>query len=206
MHNVWKKYSNGVHALNGLNIKINKGDFVYLVGASGAGKSTFIKLIYLEERPTKGKIYVDNFNLDNIKNKRIPQLRRKLGIVFQDYRLIPNFTVYENIAFAMEVTEASEKAIKRRIPEVLELVGLKHKIKSMPNQLSGGEQQRVAIARALVNEPDIIIADEPTGNLDPKTAWEIMDIFEKINFHGTTIVMATHNKEIVNTIKRELLC
>lgn len=205
MYDVWKKYSNGVFALNGLNIKINKGDFVYLVGASGAGKSTFIKLIYREEKPTKGKVYVDGFNLENIKEKRVPQLRRRLGIVFQNYRLLPTLTVYENIAFAMEVVEASDKSIKRRVPEVLELVGLKHKKKSLPNQLSGGEQQRVAIARALVNEPAIIIADEPTGNLDPKTAWEIMDIFEKINFHGTTIVMATHNKEIVNTIKRRVI-
>lgn len=205
MYDVWKMYPNGVLALNGLNIRINNGDFVYLVGTSGAGKSTFIKLIYREERPTKGQIFVNGFNLDRIKEKKISQLRRNIGIVFQDYRLLPNLTVFENISFAMEVIEESTRAIKKRVPEVLELVGLKDKMNAFPNQLSGGEQQRAAIARALVNNPAVLIADEPTGNLDPTNAWEIMDILEKINLNGTTIVMATHNKEIVNTIKKRVV-
>lgn len=205
MYDVWKMYPNGVLALNGLNIKINRGDFVYLVGPSGAGKSTFIKLIYREERPTKGQIFVNGLNLERLKEKKVPLLRRNIGIVFQDYRLLPNLNVFENISFAMEVIEESTKTIKKRVPEVLELVGLKDKMNSFPNQLSGGEQQRVAIARALVNKPAVLIADEPTGNLDPANSWEIMDVLEKINFSGTTIVMATHNKEIVNTIKKRVI-
>lgn len=205
MYDVWKMYPNGVLALNGLNIRIKRGDFVYLVGPSGAGKSTFIKLIYREERPTKGQIFVNGLNLDRIKEKKVPLLRRNIGIVFQDYRLLPKFTVYENISFAMEVIEEPAKSIKRRVPEVLELVGLKDKMNAFPNQLSGGEQQRIAIARALVNNPAVLIADEPTGNLDPTNSWEIMEVLEKINFSGTTVVMATHNKEIVNTIKKRVV-
>jgi len=205
MYDVWKMYPNGVLALNGLNIKINRGDFVYLVGPSGAGKSTFIKLIYREERPTKGQIFVNGLNLERIKEKKVPLLRRNIGIVFQDYRLLPKLTVFENISFAMEVIEETTKSIKKRVPEVLELVGLKDKMNSFPNQLSGGEQQRIAIARALVNNPAVLIADEPTGNLDPSNAWEIMEVLEKVNFNGTTIVMATHNKEIVNTIKKRVV-
>lgn len=205
MYDIWKMYPNGVLALNGLNIRIKKGDFVYLVGPSGAGKSTFIKLIYREERPTKGQIFVNGMNLDRLKEKKIPLLRRNIGIVFQDYRLLPKLTVYENISFAMEVIEEPTKSIKKRVPEVLELVGLKDKMSAFPNQLSGGEQQRIAIARALVNNPAVLIADEPTGNLDPTNSWEIMEVLEKINFGGTTVVMATHNKEIVNTIKKRVV-
>jgi len=176
-----------------------------VVGPSGAGKSTFIKLMYREERPTKGQIFLNGYNVERLKERKIPYIRRNIGVVFQDYRLLSNLNVYENISFAMEVTEAPKKQIKRRVPEVLELVGLADKHNSFPNQLSGGEQQRLAIARALVNNPAVIIADEPTGNLDPDTSWEIMDLFEKINFRGTTIVMATHNKEIVNTIKQRVI-
>lgn len=205
MFDVWKKYSNGVFALQGINIKIDKGEFVYVVGPSGAGKSTFIKLMYREERPTKGQIFLNGFNVERLKEKQIPILRRNIGVVFQDYRLLPNLSVYENIAFAMEVIEASKKVIRKRVPEVLELVGLKNKIHSLPNELSGGEQQRIALARALINNPSMIIADEPTGNLDPDTSWEIMELFERINYKGTTIVMATHNREIVNTIKRRVI-
>lgn len=205
MYNVCKTYPNGVIALNGFSIKINKGDFVYLVGSSGAGKSTFIKLIYREERPTRGQIFVNGFNLNRIKEKKVPMLRRDIGIVFQDYRLLPTLTIFENISFAMEVIEEPNITIKKRVPEVLELVGLKDKINAFPNQLSGGEQQRAAIARALVNNPTVLIADEPTGNLDPTNAWEIMDILEKINTNGTTIVMATHNVGIVNKIKKRVI-
>lgn len=205
MYDVWKRYPNGVIALNGFNVNINRGDFVYLVGPSGAGKSTFIKLIYREERPSKGQIFVDGMNLDRIKSKRVAQLRRNIGIVFQDYRLLPTLTVFENIAFAMEVLEKTPEEIKREVPDVLDMVGLRGKEKSFPNQLSGGEQQRVAIARALINRPAVLIADEPTGNLDPLNAWEIMNVLEKINLNGTTIVMATHNKEIVNRMKKRVI-
>ncbi len=205
MFDVWKKYSNGVFALQGVNITIDKGEFVYVVGPSGAGKSTFIKLMYREERPTKGQIFLNGFNVERLKEKQIPMIRRSIGVVFQDYRLLPNLSVFENVAFAMEVIEAPKKLIKKRVPEVLELVGLKDKITSMPNQLSGGEQQRVSLARALINSPSIIIADEPTGNLDPDTSYEIMELFEKVNYKGTTIVMATHNREIVNNMKKRVV-
>lgn len=205
MFDVWKTYPNGVYALKGINIKINKGEFVYVVGPSGAGKSTFIKLMYREEKPTKGQIFINSYNIEKLKESRIPYVRRNIGVVFQDYRLLPNLNVYENVAFAMEVTEATAKVIKKRVPEVLDLVGLKNKMTAFPNQLSGGEQQRVAIARALVNNPNVIIADEPTGNLDQDTSWGIMDLFEEINFRGTTIVMATHNKEIVNSKKKRVI-
>lgn len=205
MFDVWKIYQNGVYALKGINIKISKGEFVYVVGPSGAGKSTFIKLMYREERPTKGQIFVNGFNVERLKERQIPQIRRNIGVVFQDYRLLPNLSAYENIAFAMEVTEASKKAIRKRVPEVMEMVGLKEKINSFPNQLSGGEQQRIALARALVNNPAVIIADEPTGNLDPDTSWGIMELLEEINFRGTTIVMATHNREIVNRMKKRVI-
>lgn len=205
MFDVWKTYPNGVYALKGINVTINKGEFVYVVGPSGAGKSTFIKLMYREEKPTKGQIFINGFNVEKLKERRIPYVRRNIGVVFQDYRLLPNLTVYENVAFALEVTEAPTKLIKKRVPEVLELVGLKHKINAFPNQLSGGEQQRVAIARALANNPAVIIADEPTGNLDHENSWEIMNLFEQINFRGTTIVMATHNREIVNRMKKRVI-
>lgn len=205
MDNVYKKYSNGVVAANGISVAINKGEFVYVVGSSGAGKSTFIKLMYREEKATSGSVIVAGKDLSKLKNREVPHLRRQLGVVFQDFKLLPRLTVYENVAFAMEVIEEQPKEIRKRVMEVLELVGLKHKARMLPSELSGGEQQRVSIARSIVNMPSVLIADEPTGNLDPETSWEIMDIFDKINRRGTTIVMATHNKEIVNTIRKRVI-
>ncbi len=205
MQDVWKTYPDGTQALRGINVKINPHEFVYVVGPSGSGKSTFMKLIYREERPTKGQLFVNGFNLEKLKQRKIPFVRRNIGVVFQDFKLLPKMTVYENVAFAMEVIEAPKRVIKKRVPEVLELVRLKDKASSYPNQLSGGEQQRVAIARAIVNNPAVIIADEPTGNLDPDTSWEIMRLLEEINFRGATVVMATHNKEIVNTMRKRVI-
>ncbi|PYI51200.1 cell division ATP-binding protein FtsE [Paenibacillus flagellatus] len=205
MQDVWKTYSDGTHALKGINVKIDAHEFVYVVGPSGAGKSTFMKLIYREERPTKGHIFVNGFNLEKLKQRKIPYVRRNIGVIFQDFKLLPKLTVYENVAFAMEVIEAPKKLMKKRTMEVLELVRLKDKAGSLPGQLSGGEQQRVAIARAIVNNPAVIIADEPTGNLDPETSWGIMKLLEEINFRGATIVMATHNKEIVNTMRKRVI-
>lgn len=205
MEDVYKKYPNGITAANGLNIKIDQGEFVYVVGPSGAGKSTFIKMIYREERATKGNIQVDNFDLINLKNREIPYLRRDVGVVFQDFKLLSSKTVYENIAYAMEVVEKDPVEIKQRVMEVLDLVNLKHKVRMLPDELSGGEQQRISIARSIANMPKVLIADEPTGNLDPDTSWEIMNILEEINRQGTTIVMATHNKEIVNTLKHRVI-
>ena len=205
MMNVTKKYSKGITAINNLSIQIKDGDFVYVVGPSGAGKSTFIKMMYREEKATKGRIRVGNYDLMKIKDRQIPFLRRYVGVVFQDFKLLQHKTVYENVAYAMEVIEKSPREIKRRVDEVLELVNLKHRMNNFPNELSGGEQQRVAIARAIVNTPGILIADEPTGNLDPDTSMEIMDILERINEQGTTIVMATHNSQIVNEKKHRVL-
>ena len=205
MQDVWKTYPDGSNALKGVTITINRNEFVYIVGPSGAGKSTFMKLIYREEKPSKGHLFVNGFNLDKLKQRKIPYLRRNIGVIFQDYRLLPKLTAVENIAFAMEVIEASKKLIKRRTVEVMEMVGLKDKIHALPTQMSGGEQQRVAIARAIVNNPAVIIADEPTGNLDPETSWGIMRLLEDINFRGTTIVMATHNKDIVNTMRKRVI-
>ena len=205
MMNVTKKYNKGITAINNLSIQIKDGDFVYVVGPSGAGKSTFIKMMYREEKATKGRIRVGKYDLMKIKDRQIPFLRRYVGVVFQDFKLLQNKTVYENVAYAMEVIEKSPREIKRRVDEVLELVNLKHRMNNFPNELSGGEQQRVAIARAIVNTPGILIADEPTGNLDPDTSMEIMDILERINEQGTTIVMATHNSQIVNEKKHRVL-
>ncbi|MEH7384188.1 cell division ATP-binding protein FtsE [Bacillus sp. JJ1521] len=205
MKDVYKKYSNGVMAVNGINVKIDQGEFVYVVGPSGAGKSTFIKMMYREEKPTKGSIVINGIDLAKLKEKKVPQLRRNIGVVFQDFKLLPRLTVYENVAFALEVIEENPKNIKKRVMDVLDLVRLKHKARHLPDELSGGEQQRVSIARSIVNSPGALIADEPTGNLDPETSWEIMNIFEEINFRGTTIVMATHNREIVNTIKKRVI-
>lgn len=205
MENVSKTYSNGVTALNDINIHIDRGEFVYLVGPSGAGKSSFIRLIYREAKPTKGKIVINGRELSKIKERHIPYLRRDIGVVFQDFKLLQKLTVYENVAFALEVIETSPKSIKRRVSEVLELVGLEDKAKMIPSELSGGEQQRVAIARAIVNNPKVVIADEPTGNLDPDTSWGIMEVLDDINSKGTTIIMATHSKHIVNTIKRRVI-
>ncbi|MED3661788.1 cell division ATP-binding protein FtsE [Ureibacillus sp. FSL K6-8385] len=205
MKEVYKKYPNGVVAVNGISVDINQGEFVYVVGPSGAGKSTFIKLMYREEVPTSGEVIINGINTAQLKRKEVPLFRRHLGVVFQDFKLLPKLTVYENVAFAMEVIEEQPKKIRKRVLEVLELVGLKHKLRMFPNELSGGEQQRVSIARSIVNMPKVVIADEPTGNLDPETSWEIMRIFEQINALGTTVVMATHNREIVNKIRKRVI-
>ena len=205
MMNVTKKYNKGITAINNLSIQIKDGEFVYVVGPSGAGKSTFIKMMYREEKATKGRIRVGKYDLMKIKDRQIPFLRRYVGVVFQDFKLLQHKTVYENVAYAMEVIEKSPREIKRRVDEVLELVNLKHRMNNFPNELSGGEQQRVAIARAIVNTPGILIADEPTGNLDPDTSMEIMDILERINEQGTTILMATHNSQIENEKKHRVL-
>lgn len=205
MQDVYKKYPNGVTAINGINIKIEKGEFVYIVGPSGAGKSTFIKMMYREEKATSGTIIVNDINLSKLKSSKVPLLRRNIGVVFQDFKLLPTLTVYENIAFALEVIEEHPDVIEDRVMNVLELVGLKHKAKMLPTELSGGEEQRISIARSIVNSPKVVIADEPTGNLDPETSWGIMNILEEINANGTTILMATHNKEIVNTIRHRVI-
>ena len=205
MMNVTKKYNKGITAINNLSIQIKDGEFVYVVGPSGAGKSTFIKMMYREEKATKGRIRVGKYDLMKIRDRQIPFLRRYVGVVFQDFKLLQHKTVFENVAYAMEVIEKSPREIKRRVEDVLELVNLKHRMSNFPNELSGGEQQRVAIARAIVNTPGILIADEPTGNLDPDTSMEIMDILERINEQGTTIVMATHNSQIVNEKKHRVI-
>jgi cell division transport system ATP-binding protein len=205
MKDVYKKYPNGVTAANGINVYIGAGEFVYVVGPSGAGKSTFIKMMYREERSTTGTITVNGINLTNLKNKHVPLFRRNIGVVFQDFKLLNSVSVYDNVAFAMEVIEEQPNVIRKRVLETLDLVGLKHKARMLPTELSGGEQQRVSIARSIVNSPKVVIADEPTGNLDPDTSWGIMKIFEEINLRGTTIVMATHNKDIVNGIKHRVI-
>jgi cell division transport system ATP-binding protein len=203
--NISKLYNNNVKALSDVSINIESGEFVFLVGPSGAGKSTFIKMILKEVEPTSGKVVVNNTDLSKLARNDVPYFRRKIGMVFQDFRLIPNLNVYENVAFAMKVVEATPKEIRRRVPMVLSLVGLSHKYKMFPNELSGGEQQRVSLARAIVNNPSLLIADEPTGNLDPETAKEIMDLLDDINKAGTTILMATHAKDIVDTMKKRVI-
>ncbi|MEC0665081.1 cell division ATP-binding protein FtsE [Priestia flexa] len=205
MQNVYKTYPNGVKAINGISIKINQGEFAYIVGPSGAGKSTFIKMMYREEKPSTGDIIVNGSNVAKIKSHKVPIFRRNIGVVFQDFKLLPKLTVYENVAFALEVIEQHPEEIKKRVMEVLDLVKLKNKMRAFPDELSGGEQQRVSIARSIVNKPKVVIADEPTGNLDPETSWEIMNIFEEINKSGTTILMATHNREIVNAIRKRVI-
>ena len=205
MKNVYKKYPNGVVASNGINIEIDRGEFVYVVGPSGAGKSTFIKMIYREEVPTSGDILFKNTNLAKLRQKQVPYFRRRIGVVFQDFKLLPMLNVYENVAFALEVIEESPENIRKKVNEVLGLVGLTKKARMFPEELSGGEQQRVSIARSIVNKPEVVIADEPTGNLDPDTSWEIMKILEKINTSGTTVIMATHNKEVVNAIRHRVI-
>ena len=203
--NVSKVYNKNVKALTNVNINIDKGEFVFLVGPSGAGKSTFIKMLLKEIEPTNGKVIVNDKDLTKITRKQAPYYRRKIGMVFQDFRLIPTLNVYENVAFAMRVVGATPKEIRKRVPMVLSLVGLSNKYKMFPNELSGGEQQRVSIARAIVNNPKVLIADEPTGNLDPETAKEIMELIDDINKAGTTVVMATHAKEIVNSMKKRVI-
>lgn len=203
--NVSMLYDNNVKALADVNISIDSGEFVFLVGPSGSGKSTFIKMLIKEVDPTVGEVFVTGTQLSSITRKQIPYYRRKIGMVFQDFRLIPTLNVYENVAFAMRVVEASPKEIRKRVPMVLSLVGLSHKYKMFPSELSGGEQQRVALARAIVNNPSVLICDEPTGNLDPETAKGIMDLLEDINRGGTTIVMATHAKDIVDHMKKRVI-
>lgn len=203
--NTTKIYDNNVFALSNINLEIDRGDFVFLVGPSGAGKSTFIKLLYKEIDPTTGRILLNGEDVTKLKRKDIPFYRRKIGMVFQDFRLIPTLNVYENVAFAMRVIEAPYKEIKKRVPLVLSMVGLSHKFKCFPNELSGGEQQRVALARAIVNNPTMLIADEPTGNIDPDTSMEIMNILNDINKAGTTIIMATHDKGIVDRLKKRVI-
>jgi cell division ATP-binding protein FtsE len=204
-NNVTKVYNNNIFALSNINLHIEKGEFVFLVGPSGSGKSTFIKMLLKEVQPTNGNIIVNNMDITNIKRREIPYYRRKLGVVFQDFRLIPTLNIYENVAFAMRVVEAPLREIKKKVPVVLSLVGLANKYKAFPHELSGGEQQRVSLARAIVNNPSILIADEPTGNLDPETAMDIMDTLNDINHAGTTIVMATHAKDIVDEMKKRVI-
>ena len=194
LENVSKTYAAGTPAVNNINLHIDKGEFVFIVGDSGAGKSTLIKLLLKELEPTEGKIVINGKNLGRMRRKKIPMLRRDIGVVFQDFRLLKDRNVYDNIAFAQRVVETPTKVIRRKVPAMLSMVGLAEKYKSFPKELSGGEQQRVAIARALVNNPPILLADEPTGNLDPNNSWEIMKLLEEINKRGTTVIIVTHNK------------
>ncbi len=202
---VSKSYERGQPALDDISLHIDEGEFVFIVGNSGSGKSTLIKLLLRELEPTSGTIKVNGQVLDKMKRRKIPKYRRGVGVVFQDFRLLKDRNVYENVAFAQRVIEKPGRVIKRRVPEVLTLVGLAEKYRSLPRELSGGEQQRVALARALVNRPDILLADEPTGNLDPKTSGEIMKLIEEINARGTTVLVVTHNREIVNSMKKRVI-
>lgn len=202
---VSKSYGNGAPALSNLNLDIEDGEFVFIVGASGSGKSTFIKLLLKELNPTEGSIIVNDTKLSKLKSRGVAKYRRNIGVVFQDFRLLQDRDVYSNIAFAQRVVGASPKEIKKNVAEVLSLVGLSEKYRSNPNELSGGEQQRVALARALVNKPSILLADEPTGNLDPENSWEIMKLLEKVNSQGTTVIVVTHNLEIVETMKKRVI-
>ncbi len=205
LQDVSVEYPNGVRALNDINISICKGDFAFIVGATGSGKSTLLKLIYREMLPVKGKVIVDGQDVTQLHPNAVPYLRRKIGIVFQDFKLLPQKNMWENLAFALRVIGVSPKEIRRRISEALELVGLTHRCDSFPHQMSGGEQQRGAIARALVNHPTLLIADEPTGNLDPDTSWEIMQLLDEINVRGTTILVATHDSQIVDRMKKRVI-
>lgn len=203
--NVSKIYPNGARALVEVNLKIGKGDFVFLVGPSGAGKSTLIKLLYREEKPTRGQVQINSKNLVRMKEREVPYLRRSIGVIFQDFKLLPNKTVLENVPFALEVIGVTTREVQSRTRAVLELVGLAQKANVYPHELSGGEQQRVCVARAIINNPALLVADEPTGNLDPETAWDIMDLLYNINKRGTTIVMATHAKAIVNKMQKRVI-
>lgn len=205
LEHVSKSYSAGIPALNDISLNIEEGEFVFIVGNSGSGKSTLIKLLLKELEPTKGVITINNRNLNAIRRKQIPKYRRNVGVVFQDFRLLKDRNVYENVAFAQRVIERPNRVIKKRVPEILTLVGLAEKYKSFPRELSGGEQQRVALARALVNRPNILLADEPTGNLDPKNSLEIMKLLEEINERGTTVLVVTHNREIVNSFRKRVI-
>ena len=205
MDHVRKQYSTGVEALSDVSIRIHKGEFVFVVGKSGSGKSTFIKLLLKELNPTEGRIFVGGRQVTNLKRKQVSLYRRKIGVVFQDFRLLKNKTVFENVAFAQEIIGMTKRDIARNVPIMLEMVGLKGKEKMYPHELSGGEQQRVAIARALINQPTILLADEPTGNLDPKTAWDIMMLLEEVNKMGTTVVVVTHNNDVVDVMQKRVI-
>lgn len=205
LENVSKAYATGAPALNGVDLHINRGEFVFIVGDSGSGKSTLIKLLLRELTPTSGYINVMGYDLVKIRHRKIPKFRRNLGIVFQDFRLLKDRNVYENVAFAQRIIQVSNKEIKRNVPSILATVGLAGKYKAKPRQLSGGEQQRVALARALINKPTILLADEPTGNTDPKNSWEIMKLLEQINENGTTVLVVTHNREIVNSMQKRVV-
>ncbi len=205
LDNVYKTYATGVTALNGISLKIRKGEFVFVVGSSGSGKTTFFKLLLKELEPTSGAIYMNNQNIGKLRRRRVPKMRRGIGVVFQDFRLLKDRTVYENIAFAMRVVGKPTKVIKDTVPQLLAVVGLSNKADAYPKELSGGEQQRVALARALANNPPVLLADEPTGNLDPKNAWEIMGLLEEINMRGTTVIVVTHNKEIVEKMQKRVI-
>ena len=205
LENVSKSYAKGQPALNDVSLHIDKGEFVFIVGNSGSGKSTLIKLLLKELEPTSGTIIVNDQNLGKMKRRKVPKYRRGVGVVFQDFRLLKDRNVYENVAFAQRVIERPNRVIKKRVPEILILVGLAEKYKSFPRELSGGEQQRVALARALVNRPNILLADEPTGNLDPKNSLEIMKLLEEINERGTTVLVVTHNREIVNSFRKRVI-
>ena len=203
--NVSKVYNNGTEALHNINLKVEKGEFVFIVGSSGAGKSTLLKLITCEERPNEGQVLIDGQDISHIRKGKIPYVRRKMGLVFQDFRLIDHMTVYDNVAFAMRVVGASPKAIKKRVPYILGLVGLQHKAKHYPTEMSGGERQRVGLARALVNNPSMIIADEPTGNIDPALSYEIVDLLSAINERGTTVLMVTHEHSLVKHFHKRII-
>lgn len=205
LEDVSKSYSSGAPALNGVSLHIEKGEFVFVVGDSGSGKSTLIKLLLRELTPTSGKIMVNNTDLSKLRHSRIPKYRRGIGVVFQDFRLLKDRNVYENVAFAQRVIAVPTRQIRKNVPAVLSLVGLAEKYKSRPRELSGGEQQRVALARAIINKPPILLADEPTGNLDPKNSWEIMKLLEQINKNGTTVLVVTHNREIVNAMQKRVI-
>jgi len=203
--NVSKVYNNGTEALHNINLTVEKGEFVFIVGSSGAGKSTFLKLITCEEHPNEGQVIIDGEDVSHIKKRRIPYVRRKMGLVFQDFRLIDHMTVYDNVAFAMRVVGASPKTIKKRVPYILSLVGLQHKAKHYPHEMSGGERQRVGLARALVNNPSMIVADEPTGNIDPALSFEIVDLLSEINRRGTTVLMVTHEHSLVKHFHKRII-
>lgn len=205
LKNVSKVYKNNHIALSNVSISIEKGEFIFIVGPSGAGKSTFIKLLMKEVEPTSGEINVNGINVINLKRRDVPYYRRSIGVVFQDFRLLPDKTVFENVAFAMQIIETSSREIRKKVPQVLSLVKLSSKANQYPSQLSGGEQQRVVLARALVNNPKLLICDEPTGNLDPETSWGIMELLDDINKGGTTIVMATHAKDLVDRMKKRVV-
>lgn len=206
LKHVNKTYKNGITAIADLSVEVAKGEFVFVIGLTASGKSTFIKMLYREEKPTSGSVFVGGLNVGKLRNRRVFKLRRKIGVVFQDFKLLPRLTVYENVAFALECVGLKASEIRPKVMNALERVGLKEKVRSFPGELSGGEQQRVCIARAIVNEPKLLICDEPTGNLDPETSKEIMKVIENINKElGTTIIMATHDKDIVNRMKKRVL-